>query len=423
MECEEILHIQQKLQRLYDVLSSTVPVTDLGIHPFTLNAKKIRRIITFIEGITEEALAEKRFQEEKNLEIMERISKYSNELQLPTPVIEDKENVMLQEMELESELSRIMTVRSGIESEINALVAEICKVNEWLGRPAVDGENTKISLENMNYLRGQLSLLVEEKTVKEAKRQDYYDELERSNKILRIKSVFTLDESIGALEEMVGNARAAIQNGNEQYAGLLADIKKGAEYLGIEPEQFSDSIDAENLGMMREYSRGLREERARLFDSIFDKTKSELMEINKVFGIKTIDYSVTEESLDTMREAIASLLPKKDLFCEIFSLIEKRQLLLQKMTEFEKIASDPKRLFRSSFQLNTEEKFRNTAYPSLLKLEDKLFELIEAYEESFGKFSISDQEYKVILRAEVDNRIINRTVFISRCDSPYRKKR
>lgn len=93
------------------------------------------------------------------------------------------------------------------------------------------------------------------------------------------------------------------------------------------------------------------------------------------------------------------------------------------MTEFEKIASDPKRLFRSSFQLNTEEKLGNTAYPSLLKLEEKLFELIEAYEESFGRFCLSGQDYKILLRAEIDNRIINRTVFISRCDSPYRKKR
>ena len=73
--------------------------------------------------------------------------------------------------------------------------------------------------------------------------------------------------------------------------------------------------------------------------------------------------------------------------------------------------------------MNTEEKFRNSAYPSLLKLEGQIFEKIETFESKFGKFIFGDIEYKAAFKNDIENRIINRTVFISRCDSPYRKKK
>ena len=46
--------------------------------------------------------------------------------------------------------------------------------------------------------------------------------------------------------------------------------------------------------------------------------------------------------------------------------------VVQKMLEFEKTASDPRRLFRSSFQLNEEERFRKTCFPTLMKMENAL---------------------------------------------------
>ena len=50
------------------------------------------------------------------------------------------------------------------------------------------------------------------------------------------------------------------------------------------------------------------------------------------------------------------------------------------MIKFEKDASDPGRLFRSSFQLVQEEKFRKTAFPSLVKLENDLIKRIQKWE-------------------------------------------
>jgi hypothetical protein len=50
------------------------------------------------------------------------------------------------------------------------------------------------------------------------------------------------------------------------------------------------------------------------------------------------------------------------------------------MMDFEKSASDPRRLFRSSFQLLEEEKFRKTCYPTLLKMEERLSKLLNDWE-------------------------------------------
>jgi hypothetical protein len=52
------------------------------------------------------------------------------------------------------------------------------------------------------------------------------------------------------------------------------------------------------------------------------------------------------------------------------------------MIEFEKSASDPRRLFQNSKRLLEEEKWRKTAWPNLVKIEDKLIVACLEYEES-----------------------------------------
>lgn len=67
---------------------------------------------------------------------------------------------------------------------------------------------------------------------------------------------------------------------------------------------------------------------------------------------------------------------------QIKAKILKRSELIQRMMEFEVTASDPNRLFGSSFRLNQEEKFRKAAYPTLVKLETDLIERLTAYKDS-----------------------------------------
>lgn len=313
MECEEILQIQQKLQALCDALSATVPVAELHAHPFTANGKKIGRIVAFIGQITEQALEERKALEDENLKLEDKIYLYCEQLSLDRPTVERAHNVCLQRVYLENELGRINAIRSGVESEVNMLLAEIKKAREWLGHPAGDEGGAEISLAALDYLRSRLALLAEEKAQKEAKRQSYYDEIEECNRVLKIETRFLFDESICLLEAMAAQARAAIQLGRAEHARLAADIQKRAAYLKIKPEQFSDSVDAENLRAMGEYCQRLRAEQSRLFDTIFEKVRLELAAINEIFGIDMPDHPATEESLDMMRDAIADLLPKKYL--------------------------------------------------------------------------------------------------------------
>ena len=56
----------------------------------------------------------------------------------------------------------------------------------------------------------------------------------------------------------------------------------------------------------------------------------------------------------------------------MIKLILTRKMFIQEMLEFEVIASDPRRLFKNSAQLNKEEQFRHSAYPTLLGLEDQI---------------------------------------------------
>lgn len=93
------------------------------------------------------------------------------------------------------------------------------------------------------------------------------------------------------------------------------------------------------------------------------------------------------------------------------------------MNEFEKIASDPKRLFKSSFQLNREEKFRKNAFPSLLKIEEEILNKLDDYSKKYGIYKKDEQIYKEIIKKEIEGRIINKTVFINKFDSPYKRKK
>ena len=56
------------------------------------------------------------------------------------------------------------------------------------------------------------------------------------------------------------------------------------------------------------------------------------------------------------------------------------------MIEFEKTASDPRRLFQASFRLLEEEKWRRSCWPNLVKIEDQLINACLAYEE--GTFNL-----------------------------------
>jgi hypothetical protein len=62
------------------------------------------------------------------------------------------------------------------------------------------------------------------------------------------------------------------------------------------------------------------------------------------------------------------------------------------MVEFEKTASDPRRLFKSSFQLLEEERWRKTCFPTLLKMEEDLVVAVQGLESVTGQHFVLDDE-------------------------------
>lgn len=109
---------------------------------------------------------------------------------------------------------------------------------------------------------------------------------------------------------------------------------------------------------------------------------------------------------------------------DILAQIEARQAFIQKMVDFEKSASDPKRLFKSSFRLNEEEKFRKSSYPMLLQVESGLRMKILDWEQTKKKRFFKqldllssdtvDQDktpYLVELEMEISTRFVNKNVF------------
>lgn len=62
------------------------------------------------------------------------------------------------------------------------------------------------------------------------------------------------------------------------------------------------------------------------------------------------------------------------------------------MVEFEKTASDPRRLFKSSFQLLEEERWRKTCFPTLLKMEEDLVFAVQKLESITGQHFVLDDE-------------------------------
>ncbi|CDS02677.1 hypothetical protein LRAMOSA00082 [Lichtheimia ramosa] len=96
----------------------------------------------------------------------------------------------------------------------------------------------------------------------------------------------------------------------------------------------------------------------------------------------------------------------------VAKIMKQRNDLIQEMINFEKNASDPKRLFQASFQLLQEERWRNSCFPNLLQLDDALFKAVREFEYVSGKpFIYGQRRYLDTLRDEIADRAANQTFF------------
>lgn len=424
MENSYLGEIQGRLEALYDILREITPSKQVCEHPFGAHPKYMSQIVEFIDSVIAQARDEREALAMEIKELEEKVRLYCAQLHIPEPKMAGSANLNLLKELMVNETERIFLARKKVQAEIEALREEIKQIKECLGIPEDGGNDcSEISLDMVSALRCELDSLNAERERMETKRQLYYDEIERIGKAIKRSAAFTFEEKICELKRMAEEMRNEMEDRSSRHDALLKEIRRREGYLGQGEKELPDGLDDESMGSIVSYNEHLKKEQARLFDEIFDRTREELTQICGIFGIGLEEYDRSEKALDAMRALVESLIPKKERFVEISESIQRRRALLARMTEFEKAASDPKRLFKSSFQLNMEEKFRNSAYPSLLKMEEALFEMIDSYERQFGTFMYENMQYRMALKNEIENRIINKTVFISRCDSPYRKKR
>ncbi|ORX77606.1 hypothetical protein K493DRAFT_308859 [Basidiobolus meristosporus CBS 931.73] len=211
----------------------------------------------------------------------------------------------------------------------------------------------------------------------------------------------------------------------QRYATLLKKINRLYIELDIpnsRQKKFQLDYEDTTLAQMEAEHEHLREILLINLDQLFDDYKQKLAEYWEKCEISREEQRFTMlrimeginkvERADIIREELIRL---EELYSQchlIFSAMQERRQLIHKMIEFEKTASDPRRLFRSSFQLNQEEKWRKKAYPNLLKFEEQLINAILNYELQENKpFIHNNQRYMDVLDREIAERPVNLTLF------------
>lgn len=158
------------------------------------------------------------------------------------------------------------------------------------------------------------------------------------------------------------------------------------------------------------------------FKELYDAQVSELKKLmsalrwnnSKQESVLANCQSYTADGLQYLSCQLAVLQPKLDLSLQLIASITTRTNLIAKMREFEKSASDPARLFRSSFQLLQEEKFRKSALPSLLSLESQLKAQLSEFKAKFDEefwFEDENVPYLQVLEEEIAGRFMSAGIF------------
>ncbi|KAJ1976489.1 hypothetical protein H4R34_003963 [Dimargaris verticillata] len=187
------------------------------------------------------------------------------------------------------------------------------------------------------------------------------------------------------------------------------------------PDDFSDST----VRLLETTYQELKAKFAHLADSLYDQCRQDL---EPWWNLCQVPYSHRDATIDKIRQTAVAK-PAMDTMVQtesqalqtafqrwksLFQLLQDRKHLIKRMVEFEKSASDPRRLFQSSFRLNEEERFRKTCYPTLLGMEHRLHIGLQEFNHNFGfafRTSPQAQPYVEVLQKDIDERIVNETVF------------
>ncbi|KAJ3379706.1 hypothetical protein HDU84_006456 [Entophlyctis sp. JEL0112] len=231
------------------------------------------------------------------------------------------------------------------------------------------------------------------------------------------------------LKTILERLESELSSRRDACKALVKEIRLCAADIGsAEDAAVAADLDPDDLGRLDEYRKLADELRARwklkmqeavvrlLLDltAWWDKcfiTPEERKEFTGQFG----DNLFSPLTVERITLEIHELQIRFEEEHHLYELINSRSALLTKMVEFEASASDPQRLFKSSFRLNEEERFRKTCVPALRGMEDTLREQVSLFEkggEHQRPFIFRGTNFLSALDKEASERFINNAVFL-----------
>uniref|UniRef100_A0A1D1Z0E6 Protein regulator of cytokinesis 1 n=1 Tax=Anthurium amnicola TaxID=1678845 RepID=A0A1D1Z0E6_9ARAE len=232
-------------------------------------------------------------------------------------------------------------------------------------------------------------------------------------------------EHLEILKNKLTDLEKDYEERKDKMAMMQRSIKNLYDELEIPEEErikLTDSLDQEYLDKLEAEFERLREiMRAKIQKAIEEYT----LQLGELWDKCLVPQYERDEFFSSLRalvsaEEVYELLAQEvdrlqDLYvkcAKIYRLMLERRALIEKMIEFEKSASDPRRLFQPSFRLLEEEKWRKSCWPNLVKIEDQLINACIAYEEAERKpFMHESKRYLDTLQSEISERIVNQMFF------------
>ncbi|CAG8608625.1 25001_t:CDS:10 [Gigaspora margarita] len=203
----------------------------------------------------------------------------------------------------------------------------------------------------------------------------------------------------------------------KQLTVMQKDVKNLYNELNTPMEErieLIDSLDEEYMELLSLERDRLKEIMRVIIEKAIEEYTSQLVELwdkclvpefeREEFFANVHKLTSSQDVYELLAHEVARLQELYAKCAEIYRLMLERQ--------FEKKASDPRRLFQSSFRLLEEEKWRKSCWPNLVRIEDQLVNACVNYEETERKpFMHESMRYLDNLQSEISERIVNQMFF------------
>ncbi|OAG31888.1 hypothetical protein NEDG_00363 [Nematocida displodere] len=468
--------IKKELVNIFTNYIRVTPLAQISEHPFALLSAEFEEVLNqlrFINRSIEEKIAAKtKHITEKQARITELSRLLGKKDKEESSVWIVRDNLAVQEQSLLEEVEELEKEHTQLQERIRANQKEIEYLKKECGEEGGE-EEVEHSVSTLALTRASLSRLQEKLARLKEESVQKIDEIHQTLARIGLGDQYAYPALKEVLEAIIMGTYTSLDKPRGQlptqdqsqdkprdlpptHAFSLYEVRDVLECLTRTEVVLAERIDAyqQRHALIKEkvpgyigtpHSHGTAlatmlhlDQEIREIETIYqEKIESIIMEnlakievarkeLSEIQGVSE-DQAVTalpdlsqlsfhqQESFLTKAEAEREALEKESaILKDIKAFIQERKELLEKMSLFEEAASDPRRLFRSSFQLVSEEKFRKMAVPTLLRVEKEIIKLYEDYQALFKKEPLVNGAAIVQdLRLEISSRIINANIFMT----------